>query len=393
MKISEMIMVALEGVWVNRMRSILTMLGIIIGVMSVIIIVCLGQSLQVKGNQTVESLGANSFTVGPTTNDQGQTGRLTLDDCKFLKDSIDSIDFVVPIANPKTPFALQTPRKKEQCILLATTHDLLKCSNVSIVSGRFFNDAENSMGRRVAVIDRTTADDLYGTGSNPVGQTVQINGLPFTVCGLCKPESLMGIHQGYVYMPITTYLEIQNTNKLDVALFQVKSNELMTSATTRTKNLLALRQSLEDGFVISTNEQLKDQFNVILNAITAVFSALAGIALLVGGIGIMNIMMVSVTERTREIGVRMALGARRRDILLQFLIESLVISALGGLIGMLLGISIEAIIATLLEMPVVVSVYVILIAFLFSTGIGMIFGLYPANRAARQNPIDALRYE
>ncbi len=394
MKLREMVSVALEGVWVNKMRSILTMLGIIIGVLSVIIIVTLGQSLQKLTADEVERLGANSFTLMATTNEDGEKGKITLDDCKFIKDAIDSIDFVIPIRYLENGAHFETARKNEFAMLIGTTPEYLKVSTLGIARGRFFTAVENQMGRKVVVVSQQLADDLFGQGVEVLGKTVKINGTLFTICGVTKPEvQIMGMGGSNCYAPVKSVLEMENEDEVQQALVRVKNTESFKAANDQTVRVLEMRQGIKKGIITQTNEEMMAQINVIVGGITGVFGALAGIALVVGGIGIMNIMLVSVTERTREIGVRIAVGARRRDILLQFLVESAVISALGGTVGMLLGIGIGAIISKLLNMPIVVSWQVIIGAFLFSACIGIAFGMYPANRAARLNPIDALRYE
>ncbi|MHB8124992.1 MAG: ABC transporter permease [Desulfitobacteriaceae bacterium] len=394
MKFKEMIAMALEGIWVNKMRSALTMLGIIIGVMAVIIIVTLGQSLNKKVSQEVEGMGANSFTMVPVANDNGQKGKLTMEDCKLLKDSIDSIDFVVPIKYIPYPAALETTRKKETSTLIGTSPDYMKVDQTGFSQGRFFSEAENQMGRRVVVISQTVADDLFGPGSEAVGKTLRINRIPFQVCGVTKPKAAMlGMQQSNSFIPLKTLLEMADDQEIQSALVRVKSGDQLKAATAQSVSVLEIRHAVKKGFKAQTNEQMMEQFSSILTIITSVFGAIAGIALLVGGIGIMNIMLVSVTERTREIGLRVAIGARRRDILVQFLVESATIAALGGGIGMLLGIGIGAIISQILKMPVIISFGIILLTLGFSSAIGIIFGLYPANRAAKLDPIDALRYE
>jgi len=394
MKFKEMIAVALEGIWVNKLRSGLTMLGMIIGVMFVIIIVTMGQSVNQQVAQEVEGLGANSFTLVPVTNDNGQKGKLTLDDCKLLKDSIDSIEFVVPIKVLSNAAAFETAREKKTNLLIGTSPDYLQISQMGFTQGRFFNEAENQISRRVVVIDQNLADELFGTGNTAVGKTLRINRIPFQVCGVTKPEAaVLGIQQTFTCIPIRTLMEMDDNQEIQQALVRVKSQEQLAAANKQSVSILELRHAVKKGYQAQTNEQLMEQFSSILTIMTSVFGALAGIALLVGGIGIMNIMLVSVTERTREIGIRIAMGARRRDILIQFLVESATISALGGSIGMLLGMAIGAIIALVLNTPVVVSFGTMLVAFGFSSAVGIIFGLYPANRAAKLDPIDALRYE
>jgi len=394
MRFGEMLALAVEGIWVNKLRSALTMLGMIIGVMFVIIIVTLGQSLNEQVAQEVEGMGANAFTLLAVTNEDGQRGRLTLEDCQFLETTIDSIEFVVPIAYANYTAAVETSRAKKGTTLIGTSPDYIKVDQMGFNQGRFFSEAENQVGRRVAVISQQMADDLFGPGSEAVGRTVRINRLPFQVCGVTKPQAaLLGIEQSTTFIPVKTMLAMSDDKDIQQALARVKTGDQLQAATVQSVRILEMRHAVKGGFMTQTNEEALEQFSTILAVITSVFGALAGIALLVGGIGIMNIMLVSVTERTREIGVRVALGARRRDILTQFLVESATLAAIGGSLGMLLGIGFGALISVILEMPVVISLGTILFAFGFSSAIGIIFGLYPANRAARLNPIDALRYE
>ncbi|HPF44844.1 MAG TPA: ABC transporter permease [Syntrophomonadaceae bacterium] len=394
MKFREMLAVALEGLRVNKLRSALTMLGMIIGVMFVIIIVTMGQSLNKQVEQEVEGLGANSFTLVPIANDNGQQGKLTLDDCRLLESSIDSIEFVVPFKYLTNTAVFETVRNKKNNMLIGTSPDYMKVSGLGFVEGRFFNNAENQIGRRVIVIDQNLAEELFGKGNTAVGKTLRVNHIPFQVCGVTKPEAaVMGMQQSLTCIPVKTLMGMADDEKVQQAVIKVKSKEHLESATKQSVAILELRHAVKEGYIAQTNEQMMEEFSSILTVITSVFGALAGVALLVGGIGIMNIMLVSVTERTREIGVRAAMGARRRDILMQFLVEAAVISALGGSIGMLLGIGIGAVISLALNMPVIVSFGTMLAAFAFSSAIGIVFGLYPANRAARLNPIDALRYE
>jgi len=394
MKLKEMLAVALEGIRVNKLRSALTMLGIIIGVMVVIIIVTLGQSLDKQVTQAVEGMGANSFTLVPVPNESGQVAKLTLADCKLLEDSVEGIEDVIPLKYLRYGAALETRRDKESTMLIGTTPDYTKVEQIAFSQGRFFTEAESQMGRRVVVIGQATADKLFGEGREAVGKTVRINNIAFQVCGVSKPgAALLGMQQSYSFIPIKAILQMDDSEEVQQAVIRVESEDQLKAATQRTINILEKRHAVKKGFIAQTNEQALEQFSSILTVITSVFGALAGIALLVGGIGIMNIMLVSVTERTREVGLRMAIGARRRDILVQFLVESATISVLGGGIGMILGIGIGAIVCLILDMPVIFSLGTIIFAFVFSAAIGIIFGLYPANRAAKLDPIDALRYE
>ena len=395
MKLKDMLVTALEGVWTNKMRSSLTMLGIIIGVLSVIIIVTLGQSLKQQTMAEVEVLGVNSFTLVGMTNDDQKSGELTINELDLLQNTIEGIDFIVPMQALYSQTVVATAHNKAYPMLIGVTPDYLKISSAGLNKGRFFTETENRMGRRVIVIGQNTADELFGPRMDPLGKTVRVNGKTFTVCGVAKPEAqMMGMSMEYCYTPIKTIIALNdNDDEIAQALVRVKEEAPLEQVMDRTIRFLERRQGAKDIFAAQTNEQLMEQINMIVGGITGVFGALAGIALLVGGIGIMNIMLVSVTERTREIGVRIAVGARRRDIMLQFLVESAVISSLGGCIGMAFGIGVSALIAMALNMPVVISPGIIAIAFLFSAAIGIAFGIYPAGRAAALDPIESLRYE
>ncbi len=393
MKLKEMVMVALEGVWVNKLRSVLTMLGIIIGVLSVIIIIMLGLGLEQKTAQEGERMGVNSFILTPKTNEDGEKGKLTLEDCNYIKDSLESIELVVPF---KTNYhaALVTPRKKTSAMLIGTSPDYIKVRNLGLAKGRFFTDVENQMGKRLVVIDTKMAEDLFGLGIEVLGKNVRINQIAFEICGVSKPEPpIAGMQFTPIYVPLKAMLAMEDNQEIEQAIVRVKNAEQFKLATDQIVKMLEIRQGVKGGFEAQSNEQMIAQWKDKIRLITGVFGALAGIALVVGGIGIMNIMLVSVTERTREIGIRVAVGARRKDILIQFLVESAVIATLGGISGMLLGIGGAALICMLLGLPVVFSSKVIIDAFLFSAGIGITFGIYPANRASKLNPIDALRYE
>ncbi len=393
MKLKEMVMVALEGVWVNKLRSTLTMLGIIIGVLSVIIIVMLGLGLEQKTAQEGERMGANSFILAPKSNEDGEQGKITFEDCNYIKDSIESIELIVPFKINYNA-ALVTPRKTTFAMLIGTSSDYLKVSSLGLAKGRFFTDAENQMGKRLVVIDTKMAEDLFGKGIEALDKHVRINQTTFEICGLSKPEPpIAGMQYSLVYVPVKAMLAMDPNEEIEQAIVRVKNAEQFKLATEQTLKILEIRQGVKGGFEAQSNEQMTKQWKDRIRLITGVFGALAGIALVVGGIGIMNIMLVSVTERTREIGIRVAVGARRKDILIQFLVESAVIATLGGICGMILGISGASLICMLLGMPVVFSTKVIIDAFLFSASIGIAFGIYPANRASKLNPIEALRYE
>ncbi len=394
MKLKEMIMVALEGLWVNKMRSALTLLGIIIGVMVVILIVTLGLSFTQQTTEAALRMGVNSFIIIPVTNEDGQKGKLTLEDCDFIKDNVKSIETIVPTKWPKNFPVIKTPRNKRTWITTGVGSDYPKTSGLEIVSGRFFNQVEDNMGRKVVVISDMMAEYMFGPGIDAVGKSININGIPFAVCGVSKPEDqVMGLKLCNNYVPVKAMLKMEGSDEISQLTLRIEGTEPLQSNIDHIVKIMEMRQGVKKGFIVRTNEQLIEKSQQELAMVTGVFGAIAGIALVVGGIGIMNIMLFSVTERTREIGIRVSVGAKRRDILLQFLVESAVIAALGGAIGMLLGGALGALICSLVDMPIIVSYEVIVGAFIFSAGIGIVFGIYPANRAAKLDPIEALRYE
>lgn len=234
-------------------------------------------------------------------------------------------------------------------VLVGTSQDYVKVSSLGLSQGRFFTEIENSTDRHVIMIDDKIAAALFGTGNQAAGKTVKLNSQPFLVVGVAKPEApTMGMEFEYSYIPINAMLALDNTKELQQLLVRVYQKEQLQPTIRQTVKILEMRHDIEEGYQADTNEQLMKQINTILTMITSVVGALAGIALVVGGIGIMNIMLVSVTERTREIGIRIAVGARRRDILIQCLVESAVISVLGGIVGMILGIGIGALISVCL---------------------------------------------
>ena len=394
MTLKDLILVSLEAIWANKLRSALTILGIIIGVMVVILIVTLGISFKEQTTAAALQMGSNSFTLYPSTNDIGQQGTLTLKECDLIKTSIDSVELICPLKYPGKFPIIQAGTKKFEWITTGVGADYPKTSSLKLASGRFFNHAEDDMGTRVVVISDMLSNSLFGPDSNAVGKTININGTPFIICGVSKPEDqIMGLKLNNTYIPIKAMLEIENTEEIDNVVIRIKGTESLQGAINRITKILELRQGVKKGFAVLTNTRLIEKSNQQLLLVISIFGAIAGISLVVGGIGIMNVMMLAVTERTSEIGVRTAVGATRRDILMQFLTEAAIIAALGGSIGMLIGIGLGALMCTLLKMPVIISWKVLAGSFIFSGIIGLIFGVLPAKQATKLNPIDALRFE
>ncbi|WP_054698030.1 ABC transporter permease [Syntrophomonas palmitatica] len=393
----EMVKVALEGIWVNKMRSTLTVLGIIIGVTAVIIVVTLGQGGQKKIMTEMESIGSNMFMVFINQPDDGDYERykITVEECRVLRQSIEGIRALVPVSYASPAF--QSKRKKETATVIGTESGYAQIRNIAMLKGRFFRNVDDSTARKIVVIDQRMSDRFFGVGANPVGETLTLGQTPVMVCGVCRNSSgfLGGGGQGTAYIPIQLYFDLFPTSMIYELDGATISKDQVNKVSKQVVKALEIRHDAKGKKVYQTfnMEQELQAANKITSIITMIIAAIAGISLLVGGIGVMNIMLVSVTERTREIGIRIAVGARRKDIMAQFLVEAVVLSLLGGIIGIILGLIGSAAVCLAAKIPFQLSMGTVALAFAFSTAVGIFFGLYPANRAARLDPIDALRYE
>lgn len=392
----EMVSVALDGIWVNKLRSSLTVLGIIIGVASVILVLTLGKGGQSKIMNELESMGSNVFILYVNAPD-GDYDRYKIspDECKIMRDSIDGIKALAPVAMASTQ--VQSRRKKEGCTVVGTESDLANVIKVNMVKGRFINQNDDAAARKVIVINQKMSDDLFGVGGDALGQVLTVDQTPVMVCGIFKNESGMmeGAPRPVGYIPINLYLEMYPNSGIFELEGSAVSKDKVEKVAQKILKSIEIRHDVvgKKAYMVFNMEQELQSANNVMSIITMIISAIAGISLLVGGIGVMNIMLVSVTERTREIGTRMAIGAKRKDIMVQFLIEALVLSLLGGVIGVILGLGGGGLICLAVKIPFTVSIGTILLAFIFSSVVGIFFGLYPANRAAKLDPIEALRYE
>lgn len=393
----EMIKVAVEGIWVNKLRSALTVLGIIIGVMAVIIVITIGQGGREKIMTEMESMGSNLFVVyiGEVEDGNYERYQMSEEDCRIIRESVDGLKAIVPVAYASP--SVQSKRKKESCSITATDGDFAQIRNVQMAQGRFFSASDNASARRVIVINQKMADDLFGVGGDALDQKLMLAGNPVMVIGVSKSTAGMfsGGDRAEAYIPINLYYTIFDSNGVYELEGTAISKDRVDEVAQRVVKILELRHGAKNSKVyrLFNMEQEMQAANKVTGILTMIIGAIAGISLLVGGIGVMNIMLVSVTERTREIGIRMAIGARRQDIMRQFLIESTVLSLLGGIIGIILGMLSAALICVAIQMPFSISLPTVLIASLFSMAVGIFFGLYPANRAAKLDPIEALRYE
>lgn len=390
MKLWQAVRPALSGIMTNKLRSFLTMLGIIIGVASVIMLVSLTQGATGQVTSQIQSLGSNLITVN--IRGRGFNTSLSYNDAMALGQE-DNVSAVAPVVN--SSITVKYGDKSTDGVSLIGTNDLYeKVRNVHVQSGRFILPIDVEYRQKVAILGVQTAQDLFGF-MNPVGQYIKINGQKVKVIGLLQPQgsSLMAAGDNVVLMPLTTVERMIYSRGVNTIYIQASSSDTVDSVVQRIQSILVKRFRDENSVNVLSQTQMLSTVSQITNTMSLLLGGIAGISLLVGGIGIMNIMLVSVTERTREIGIRKAVGAKRSDILWQFLIEAVVITGMGGIIGILLGIGGGKILSAMLNIPSAVSVQVMLLSFAFAVGIGILFGIYPANRAAKLNPIEALRYE
>lgn len=406
MNFIESIKIALKALWVNKMRSILTMLGIIIGISSVIVVVALGDGTKGAVSNEFNNIGANRIFVMTNYEEDIYDGdRLTMEDYYLLNQvfkeriSAKSIDY-----NFRGQAINMSDRKEQIDISFEAVSDEYNAiESFEIIKGRYINMNDINTRRNIAIIERKLALD-YFQREDVVGEKIIINvngvGQSFVVVGVFEPpKSLlpaMGSTSRKVYIPFTTGAKILNADKYIPGIdYNLKEGVDAQATIEEIKKVLSRKHGNvgQNKYIGFSAEGQLEIINNVMRMLTLVVGAIASISLLVGGIGIMNIMLVSVTERTREIGIRKAIGASRRDILIQFLIEAVIISGIGGIIGTLLGIVLSKVAANVISIPAKTSIFVIIAATLFSTMVGIVAGLYPANKAAKLDPIDALRYE
>jgi putative ABC transport system permease protein len=390
----------------NKLRSSLTMIGIIIGNASVIAIVSLGQGAQKYVNSEFEALGTNALFVMPGVDQTGpqsgatQANTLVLGDAEAIAREVPSIMAVAPEKSDR--LRVTRGSQETQVTITGTTEHYLKVNRAGLAQGRFFGALDVQANNRVAVLGSTVSKTLFGT-QNPLGKKIRVKNLSFRVIGVLKARgaSLGQNRDELVLIPLTILAnelagksEISRSPKIDFISVSAQDEQDSSAAQYQITNLLRLRHNIlrgENDFTVSSQKDLMQSANNITNILILVLGATAGISLLVGGIGIMNIMLVSVTERTQEIGLRKAIGAKRADILIQFTIEAVVLSTVGGLLGIGLGVGTTLLVSAVSPLGVVISPGAIAIAVGVSGAIGVIFGVMPARRAAQLDPIVALR--
>ncbi|HXI79436.1 MAG TPA: ABC transporter permease [Verrucomicrobiae bacterium] len=391
----ELLRLALSRLRTSRLRAALTMLGVVIGVASVVALVGVGQGTTANITTRLASLGTNLLTISPTgRSTSGQT--LTLEDAAAVA-KVDGVAAVAPELQTSTSIVVGT--KSTTTSVIGTSAEYAQVRAYDVWQGSFLTDAAVQRGLRVAVLGATTASDL-GLDATSIGSSISIGGLPFEVIGILQPKGGSGFQNpdDQVLIPLASvskyFVAGDTVRTIGVS---VASNDEMTSVTNAITALLRDRHQLAAtdtaDFSIFNQTQLLDAASSISGTLTLLLGGIAGISLVVGGIGIMNIMLVSVRERTREIGIRKAVGARGRDILAQFLIEALTLSLLGGLIGIAVGLGVSALIGQLAGWGFQFSPSTVAAAVVFSLLVGVVFGVWPARQAARLDPINALRYE
>ncbi|WP_313569073.1 ABC transporter permease [Acetoanaerobium noterae] len=398
--IMENIKLALSSIRANKMRSFLTMLGIIIGISSVITIASLGETSKAVIAKEFEAFGKNRVVIYmPYSEEIRDSDYFTMEDIDKVKAKYkEDIVYLAPSTYENTEAI--SGRKKAKVSTQGVANGYEKMVNMDLIKGRFITEADIKSRRYVSVVDKAMADKIF-PGENAVGKTIRISveGQPADakIVGVYEKkksifDGMMSSDSTTMYMPYSIFSsQLMYMGSIDMKIIESKSSIEVGDSIA---NFLAKMKKREPGFyIVNTTQGEQSSIDQVLNTLSLAIGAIAAISLLVGGIGIMNIMLVSVTERTKEIGIRKSLGARRKDILLQFLVESMIVSATGGIIGTTLGIVFASIVSLVLSVPPVVSPGIVIIAVVFSAVVGMFFGIYPANRAAKLDPIDALRYE
>ena len=397
-------LLALKEIRRNILRSFLTILGIVIGVASVIAMVMIGDGTTANVKENISKLGTNMLTLrvgqerrGPPKEDNSAKP-FTEGDISAIKNEVQNIKAVASENN--TRINIVYGNKSNSASVIGTNNDYFVIKDWEVTDGRIFDESELNSGKSSCIIGTTMVKQLFGE-DNPIGTNIRLKNLSCNVIGVLKSKgaSAFGSDQDeIIIVPLKMFQQkIKGDKDISSILISITSGKYIENAKTEIISLMQERRSLRvdepDNFHIRDMEEMLSAMTSTTKMLTYLLGSIAGISLLVGGIGIMNIMLVSVTERTREIGTRLAIGAMENEVLLQFLVEAIVLSTLGGIIGIILGLSIGFVAVDVMELAFILNNQIIMISFFFSTLIGVVFGYFPARKAARLNPIDALRYE
>lgn len=396
--------IAIKEIKRNILRSILTILGIVIGVASVIAMVMIGDGTTAKVTANIEKLGSNMLNVRVgqekrgAPRDDNSAKPFKSEDIEAIKHEVANLKGVT--AENSSMLNVVYGNKSDLSLIVGTTNDYFIIKDWELESGRIFEDSELSSGRSVCVLGTTVVKNLFGD-ENPIGTTVRLKNFPCSVIGVLssKGASAFGRDQDEVVItPLKMYQrKIQGNLDISSIVVSIKEDRFIEEAKEQITRLMQDRRGVKlgdiDNFYIRDMKDVLNAMTSTTKMLTYLLGSIAAISLLVGGIGIMNIMLVSVTERTREIGIRLAIGAMQNEVLMQFLIEAVVLSTWGGLIGIFLGLGVGYGVVGIFELPYIINTKIIAISFVFSTMIGVVFGYFPARKAAKLNPIDALRYE
>jgi putative ABC transport system permease protein len=396
--------IAFKSIIKNRMRTLLTMLGIIIGVAAVISMVSIGQGAQKKIESQIASMGTNLLNIFPGAGRFGgfhQTiNKMKLEDVDKIKQQAQAVDKATAVINSSVQAIAGTNNTSTS--IKGVSPDYFSIRSWELASGTMYTENDDKNMAKVAILGKTVVDNLFPDKEDPVGEEIRVRNVPFKVIGVLTEKGSSagpgGDQDDCIYAPTRTVLNrIAGGRNISMIMAGAKSQDQMDSAQAQITAILRKEHNLHEkdsnDFHIMNQTEIISMASQSTQVFTLLLASIAGVSLIVGGIGIMNIMLVSVTERTREIGIRLAIGARGTDILIQFIVEAAVLSMIGGIIGILLGVAASFIINPLFSMPVAISPGIIVLSFVFSAAIGVFFGYYPARRAAAMNPIEALRYE
>jgi putative ABC transport system permease protein len=406
MYIQSSIKVAFKALGKNRFRSFLTMLGIIIGVVSVIVMEAIGNGSSADINTRISSLGTNLITISPVSarsmgvsQESGTAPTLKKEDADILMSEVSSITAVSPFV--RTTKQMKFGNQNWRSNISGVYPEYFAIRDMEIESGTIFTKADEKKLAKVCIIGKTVQNNLFPGSQNPIGSTIRIGTTPFLIIGTLKSKGTSGGGQDQDDIVLAPYSTVQNrmlgSDNIQQIYVSAESEDVVNTAVSEIQKSLRIRHQLlpsaPNDFTISTQLDIRETLNTVVNTITILLSAVAAISLFVGGIGIMNIMLVSVTERTREIGIRMAVGATGFDVQFQLLLEAVVLSLIGGVSGIALGLTTSYLVMRFAGFTSIVTVQSIIISFIVSTLIGIFFGWYPSRKAANLNPIDALRYE